>query len=82
MANSKVDRNVNYMKENWGTVRLATDYVPEPKILQEIVYDAELNVSKYSKKELFEMNEDDETSFEYGLEPTYKVQSHQKVLRG
>ena len=26
MANSPVDRDVSYMKENWGTTMLITDY--------------------------------------------------------
>ena len=82
MANSRVDRNVDFMKENWGTVRLVTDYVPEQKVLQEVMYDAEVNVSKSSKKDLFERTEDDDDEFEYGLEPSYKISPHQKVLRG
>lgn len=26
MANHQVDRDILYMKENWGTVKLVTDY--------------------------------------------------------
>jgi len=28
MAKYQVDRDVNYMKQNWGTTHLITDYVP------------------------------------------------------
>lgn len=81
MANSKVDRNSKIMKENWGTVSLITDYVPEKKVIQEVMYDSELNANRYSKKDLFEMSEDD-SEYDYGIEPTYKISSNQKVLRG
>jgi hypothetical protein len=27
--NPNPDRNIQFMKENWGTVRLITDYVPQ-----------------------------------------------------
>lgn len=30
MAKHKVDRNVEYMKQNWGTTKLVTDYTPTP----------------------------------------------------
>lgn len=81
MANSKVDRNSQYMKENWGTVQLITDYVTEPKVIQEVMYDSEVSMSKIKRQDLFEMR-DDENEFEYGIEPTYKIQKEQKVLRG
>jgi len=30
--NQNPDRNVEYMKENWGTTRLITDYVAEKAV--------------------------------------------------
>jgi hypothetical protein len=81
MANSKVDRNSQYMKDNWGTVQLITDYVTEPKVIQEVMYDSEVSMSKIKRQDLFEMSEN-ENEFEYGIEPTYKVDKNQKVLRG
>lgn len=81
MANSKVDRDTSYMKEAWGTVQLITDYPSEQKVIQEVMYDPELSASKLKKRELFEMSEED-TEFEYGIEPTYRIQKNQKVIRG
>ena len=77
MAISPVDRNTQYMKDTWGTTKLITDYGSEPKkILQEIMYDPALN-EKNTKKELFETNDDE---FSYGIEPSYKIQNHQKLI--
>lgn len=84
MANSKVDRDSHYMKENWGTVQLVTDYIqdsPQQKVLQEVMYDPGNRYSELKKQDLFEMREN-ETEFEYGIEPTYKIKKEQKVLRG
>ena len=51
MGNSPVDRDINYMKEVWGTASLATDYGSTldkmhqdnqkkgEKVLQEIMHD-------------------------------------------
>lgn len=77
MALSPVDRNVNIMKQNWGTTRLITDYTSEPqKVLQEIMYDPAVS-NKSSKCELFETNDED---LSYGIEPNYKIKSHQKLI--
>jgi hypothetical protein len=77
MAISPVDRNSQYMKDTWGTTRLITDYVVESKkVLQEIMYDPALT-NKTSKQELFETSEDE---LSYGIEPTYKIGNHQKLI--
>lgn len=77
MAISPVDRNTEYMKDTWGTTRLATDYVVEPKkILQEIMYDP-ATANKKAKTELFETSEDE---FSYGIEPTYIINKNQKMI--
>jgi hypothetical protein len=77
MAISPVDRNTQYMKDTWGTTKLITDYGSEPKkILQEIMYDPALT-EKSTKQELFETHDDE---FTYGIEPRYRIESHQKLI--
>ena len=77
MALSPVDRNTEYMKDTWGTTRLVTDYIVEPKkILQEIMYDP-APTNKNAKQELFETSEDE---FSYGIEPTYNIGKDQKLI--
>jgi len=77
MAISITDRDSNYMKKMWGTTKLITDYDGESRILQEVMYDP----AKKSKPEMVELFEDsDENSFEYGIEPTYKLNKGQQVL--
>jgi hypothetical protein len=79
MANSLVDRDVNYMKESWGTTSLVTDYRPLPKkVIQEVMYDP-ANNQKNDVQDLFETSEQDDLT--YGVEPTYKIQNHQKILQ-
>jgi hypothetical protein len=70
------DRDQNYMKEMWGTTNLITDYKPERKVLQEVVYDPANKVK--NERDLYENN--DSTEFEYGIEPTFKLKPNQKVL--
>ena len=56
MANSPVDRDVNYMREVWGTTSLTSDYWslprktedPEERVIQEI----EQLISKYGVKDI------------------------------
>lgn len=81
MGNSRVDRDVNYMKENWGTTHLITDYIHlNTKVIQEVMYDPEVKLNSKSKQDLFEApSEDDE--FDYGVEPTFKIGKNQKLLR-
>jgi hypothetical protein len=79
MALSPVDRDAQYMKDTWGTTRLITDYVVQPKkVLQEVMYDPAV-ADKNTKQELFETNDDE---FSYGIEPSYKIERSQKVLNG
>ena len=77
MAVSITDRDSKYMKEMWGTTRLVTDYDRDKKVLQEVMYDP-ANKCKDSKVELFE--ESDENEFEYGVEPSYKLNKGQRLL--
>lgn len=78
MAISITDRDSNYMKEMWGTTKLVTDYNSnEKKVLQEVMYDP-ANRQKTDKTDIFENC--DENEFEYGLEPTFKLNRGQKVL--
>lgn len=77
MAISPVDRDPQYMKDNWGTIKLVTDYTIEPNnILQEIMYDP-ATTNKKAKAELFETSDDE---FSYGVEPTYIIGKHQKLI--
>ncbi len=75
MANSPVDRDANYMKEMWGTDRLATDYGPPPqkRVLTEVMHD---NAPKHDLKKQTELhekirNDEDYDDWSYGTEPTY-----------
>ena len=76
MAVSNVDRDPKYMKEMWGTTKLVTDYTGQ-RVLQEVMYDSEKK-NHSSSQELFEDSVDNE--FNYGIEPTYKLNKGQKVL--
>jgi hypothetical protein len=80
----EVNRNSEYMKEQWGTEFLSSDYGWEyriykknPIMLREIVNDDSL-----PKKHNFDIqnelhakirNDDDYDDWEYGTEPLYKV---------
>jgi hypothetical protein len=78
MAVSKVDRNSNFMSSAWGTNSLITDYViQEKKVIQEVMYDP-ANTQKSNQTDIYENV--DENDFEYGIEPTYKLNKGQKVL--
>lgn len=77
MAVSITDRDSQYMKEMWGTTRLITDYPSDKRVLQEVMYDP-ANKNKENKVELTETM--DENDFEYGVEPTYRLNIGQKVL--
>jgi hypothetical protein len=71
------DRDVNYMKEMWGTTSLITDYSPEkPKkqktnLLREIVTDEFAEKTTEVQSEIYEPTED--SSWTYGIEPKYIV---------
>lgn len=83
MARLPVDRNIQYMKENWGTTCLITDYgVSTSKVIQEVMYDPETDYKKATKSDLYEKKQNlDETELTYGIEPTYKINTNQKFLR-
>lgn len=76
MAVSNVDRDSKYMKEMWGTTKLVTDYTAQ-RVLQEVMYDSGKK-NQSSSQELFEDSVENE--FEYGIEPTYKLNKGQQVL--
>lgn len=77
MTVSITDRDSQYMREMWGTTRLITDYPNDKRVLQEVMYDP-ANKNKENKIELTETT--DENEFEYGIEPTYKLNRDQKLL--
>jgi hypothetical protein len=58
-----VDRDVNYMRETFGTTCLATDYGALE--LREVIHDRKDKKVKTEDKELFSL----ESSWDYGLEP-------------
>lgn len=72
------DRDVNYMKEIWGTNALITDYWAgrsKPKMLREIAED-DMTPKKHDfkvQKEIHEKirNDDDYDDWEYGTEPIF-----------
>jgi hypothetical protein len=73
MSNLKVDRDQEYMRQMWGTTKLATDYTTEQKVLQEIMYD---EISKHNLKKQTNLhekirNDEDYDDWEYGTEPSY-----------
>jgi hypothetical protein len=75
MSNLKVDRNTDYMREMWGTTKLATDYVQEPsqRVLQEIMHDYAPKHNFKKQTELHEKirNDVDYDDWSYGTEPSY-----------
>lgn len=77
MAVSITDRDSQYMREMWGTTHLITDYLNDKRVLQEVMFDP-ANKNKENKVELTETT--DENEFEYGIEPTYKLNKGQKLL--
>ena len=73
MSNLKVDRDREYMKSMWGTTKLTTDYVPEQKVLQEIMHDDAPKHDLQKQTDLHEKirNDEDYDDWEYGTEPNY-----------
>ena len=80
MGQSPVDRNRDYMREMWGTTKLASDYgsmseVSDHKMLREIAND-DITPKKHDFKyqnEIHEKirNDDDYDDWSYGTEPYY-----------
>ena len=81
MGQSPVDRNKEYMREMWGTTKLATDYGSMQKInvyeekkqfLQEIMdYEQKHDLKKQSQLHEKIRNDEDYDDWSYGTEPTY-----------
>ena len=81
MGQSPVDRNVEYMKQMWGTTKLASDYGSMQKInvyeekkefLQEIMdYEQKHDLKKQSQLHEKIRNDEDYDDWDYGTEPTY-----------
>jgi len=77
MANSNVDRNVEYMKREFGTTHLVTDYRPiqddTKKFMREVAYDNMIPKMKNFEKqnELHQKIRNDEDDLEYGVEPEF-----------
>lgn len=73
------DRNIEFMKQTWGTDGLVTDYgiLENKKMLREINNDA-LTPKKHDfaiQNEIHEKirNDEDYDDWEYGTEPLYEV---------
>ena len=81
MGQSPVDRNAEYMKQMWGTTKLASDYGSMQKInvyeekkefLQEIMdYEQKHDLKKQSQLHEKIRNDEDYDDWDYGTEPTY-----------
>ena len=78
MANSPVDRDVNYMREMWGTEALVTDYnakleKPAKRVISEVMHDTAPRHDFKKQSELHEKirNDEDYDDWEYGTEPIY-----------
>ena len=78
MANSPVDRDVNYMREMWGTEALITDYnakleKPTKRVISEVMHDTAPRHDFKKQSELHEKirNDEDYDDWEYGTEPIY-----------
>jgi len=81
MGQSPVDRNTEYMKQMWGTTKLASDYGSMQKInvyeekkefLQEIMdYEQKHDLKKQSQLHEKIRNDEDYDDWDYGTEPTY-----------
>jgi hypothetical protein len=81
MGNSPVDRNREYMREMWGTTKLASDYGSMERInvyeekkefLQEIMdYEQKHDLKKQTKLHEKIRNDEDYDDWEYGTEPNY-----------
>ena len=78
MANSPVDRDVNYMREMWGTESLITDYSAKleksnKRVISEVMHDTAPRHDFKKQSELHEKirNDEDYDDWEYGTEPIY-----------
>jgi hypothetical protein len=71
------DRDLNYMREMWGTTKLVTDYqkIEENQLLREVDFEKNRkNLNKFKvQNEIHEKirNDDDYDDWEYGTEPIF-----------
>ena len=80
----KVDKDQNFMKNEWGTQYLASEYgwdtqIQKQKMLREIAND-DLTPKKHDfhhQNEIHEKirNDEDYDDWEYGTEPLYEVKN-------
>jgi hypothetical protein len=81
----KVDKDQNFMKEEWGTEFLASEYgweekISKQKMLREISND-DITPKKHDfavQNEIHEKirNDEDYDDWEYGTEPLYEFKKH------
>ena len=78
MGQSPVDRNREYMREMWGTTKLASDYgsmqhSDQKRVLTEVMHDTAPRHNLKKQTELHEKirNDEDYDDWDYGTEPTY-----------
>ena len=81
----KVDKDQNFMKNEWGTEFLASEYgweekIQKQKMLREIAND-DLTPKKHDFKVQNELhskirNDEDYDDWEYGTEPLYESKKH------
>lgn len=76
MANSNVDRDVEYMKKTFGTTHLVTDYRPmqdgTKKFMREIAYDNMVpKMKNFEKQNELHLIGNDSDDLEYGIEPEF-----------
>ena len=78
MGQSPVDRNKEYMREMWGTTKLASDYgsmqhSDQKRVLTEVMNDTAPRHDLKKQSELHEKirNDEDYDDWSYGTEPTY-----------
>ena len=78
MGQSPVDRNKEYMREMWGTTKLASDYgsmknLDQKRVLTEVMHDTAPRHDLKKQTELHEKirNDEDYDDWSYGTEPNY-----------
>ena len=78
MGQSPVDRNKEYMREMWGTTKLASDYgsmknLDQKRVLTEVMHDTAPRHNLKKQTELHEKirNDEDYDDWSYGTEPNY-----------
>lgn len=67
------DRNLEYMKEMWGTTSLITDYSTNKKLLREVTTEKYTKATCDEQTDLYAPKEEEDPSWTYGVEPTYII---------